>query len=83
MEGVGSEPGGGDGVNEMAVETPRRAASVQLTSEEVRERRAASFEAARSSLSEALSITYRILQLGVIALVALFLLSGFQQVDES
>lgn len=72
-----------DGFNEMEVEQPRRAASIQLTTDEVRERRAASFEAARSSLSEALGITYRILQGGVVALVLLFLLSGFRQVDES
>lgn len=67
----------------MAVEQPRRAASIQLTSDEVRERRSASFEAARSSLSEALRITYRILQGGMALLVLLFLLSGFRQIEES
>ncbi len=67
----------------MAVEAPRRGASLTLRSDEVRESRAASMEAANKSLTDALRITYRLLQLVMIALVVLFFFSGFQQVNQA
>lgn len=73
----------GDGLSEMPTEAPRRAASIMLRPEDVREARAATLEAANKSLADALNIIYRLLQLLMIGLVALFLLSGFQQVNES
>ncbi len=68
---------------EMEVETPRRSASLTLTTDESREARAASMEAAHRSLAEALGITYRVLQLLIVALVVLFLFSGVQPVNET
>ncbi|MGP1346445.1 MAG: SPFH domain-containing protein [Phycisphaerales bacterium] len=73
----------GVGVAEMPVEEHRRAASVRLRSEDVRQARAASLEAANKSLSDALDIIYRIIVVVMFGLVAMFLLSGFQQVRES
>ncbi len=75
-------PGGGR-LEEMPVEAPRRGASMTLQTDDVRQARAASLEAANQSLADALRIMYRLLQVVMIALAALFLLSGFQQVDES
>lgn len=71
------------GVEAMPVESPRRAASLTLRTDEVREARAASMEAANKSLADALRVTYRLLQVVMIALVGLFVLSGFQQVNQS
>lgn len=67
----------------MPVESPRRAASLTLRTDEVREARAASMEAANKSLTDALRVTYRLLQVVMVALVGLFVLSGFQQVNQS
>ncbi len=67
---------------QMPVEAPRRAASLTLRGEELREMRAASMEAANQSLADALRITYRLLQVVMVAIGALFLLSGFQQITE-
>lgn len=83
---VPSEPSGfrgGPALPAMPVEEPRRAASLTLRSDDVRESRAASMEAANRSLADALKITYRLLQLVMVGLVALFVLSGFQQVNQS
>ena len=70
----------------MEVETPRRAASAQLVVEaevgadaELRE----AMDPANQSLADALRLSYRFLQLVILALLALFLVSGFQRVDES
>lgn len=68
---------------QMPVEEPRRAASMTLKTDEIREERLASMEAANRSLADALRITYRLIQLVMIALVVLFLFSGFQQVNQS
>jgi regulator of protease activity HflC (stomatin/prohibitin superfamily) len=67
---------------QMPVEAPRRAASLTLRGEELREMRAASMEAANKSLGDALRITYRLLQVVMVAIAALFVLSGFQQITE-
>lgn len=84
-------PGSGTGVpqerdpsiEQMPVEEPRRSASLTLRTDDVREFRAVSMEAANKSLTDALRITYRLLQLVMIALVVLFLFSGFQQVNQA
>ncbi len=70
-------------VEEMPVEETRRAASLTLRSDETREARAASMEAANRSLADALRITYRGLQAVMIALVGLFAFSGFEQVNQA
>ncbi|MEE8459617.1 MAG: SPFH domain-containing protein, partial [Phycisphaerales bacterium] len=70
----------------MEVETPRRAASAQLVVEaevgadaELRE----AMDPANQSLADALRLSYRFLQFVILALLALFLVSGFQRVDDS
>lgn len=70
-------------IEAMPVEEPRRAASLTLRSDQVREERIASMEAANRSLGDALRITYRLLQLVMVGLVVLFFFSGFQQVNQS
>ncbi len=64
-------------------EAPRRAASARF---DVAENSAVDFrdalDPATHSLGEALKLSYRILQLGILALVVMFLFSGFQQVSE-
>ena len=66
-----------------AVDAPRRAASARF---EVGAREDAglrdALDPATQSLGEALRLSYRILQLGILALVVLFLFSGFQSVKE-
>jgi len=76
-------PQGESPVEQMPVEEPRRAASLTLRSDDVRESRAASMEAANKSLADALRITYRLIQAVMLALVVLFVFSGFQQVNQS
>lgn len=73
----------GEAVERMPVEEPRRAASLTLRTDQVREERIASMEAANRSLADALRITYRLIQVVMVALVVLFLFSGFQQVNQS
>ncbi len=70
----------------MEVEAPRRAASAQLVVEaevgadaELRE----AMDPANQSLADALRLSYRVLQFVILALLALFLVSGFQRVDDS
>ena len=70
----------------LQVEAPRRAASAQLVVEaevgadaELRE----AMDPANQSLADALRLSYRVLQFVILALLALFLVSGFQRVDES
>jgi regulator of protease activity HflC (stomatin/prohibitin superfamily) len=74
---------GGGARSEMEVEAPRRSASLTLATDETREARAASMEAAHRSLAEALGITYRLLQLLIVALIVLFLFSGLTPVGET
>lgn len=76
-------PEGDAGIERMPVEEPKRAASLTLRSDAVREERIASMEAANRSLADALRITYRLIQLVMVALVVMFLFSGFQQVNQS
>ncbi len=64
---------------------PRRAASVQLVVEAEVGSDAALREAmdpANQSLADALRLSYRVLQVVILALVAAFLVSGFQRVDD-
>jgi len=82
-EGDGLGPLGGARRDEMEIESPRRAASVTLRDEEEGGSRTASLEAAQRSLSDALRITYRLMQVLIAALVVLFLFSGFRQVGEN
>jgi len=70
----------------MEVEAPRRAASAQLVLEgevgadaELRE----AMDPANQSLADALRLSFRVLQFVILALLALFLVSGFQRVDDS
>ena len=72
-----------DALEQMPVEAPRRAASLTLRTQDARAESIASMEAASRSLADALRITHRLV-LGVMGvLVVMFLLSGFQQVNES
>jgi membrane protease subunit HflK len=72
-----------DGVESADTEAPRRAASARF---DVAESNAVDFrdalDPATHSLGEALKLSYRILQVGILALVVMFLFSGFQQVSE-
>lgn len=64
---------------------PRRAASARFEVESAPGGAAALREAmdpANQSLADALRLSYRLLQIGIVALVATFLLSGFQQVQD-
>ena len=70
----------------MEVEAPRRAASARLVVDaevgadaELRE----AMDPANQSLADALRLSYRVLQFVILSLLALFLVSGFQRVDES
>lgn len=64
-------------------EQPRRAASATFT--QARDDRAGgvSLDPAQQSLAEALRITFFILQLGMVALIVLFLFSGAKQIREA
>jgi membrane protease subunit HflK len=67
------------------VEEPRRGASARFVVEDVDSATAQMREAmdpANQSLAEALRLSYRVLQLGILALVVTFLFSGFQSVKE-
>ncbi|MFM9957172.1 MAG: SPFH domain-containing protein [Phycisphaerales bacterium] len=68
---------------EMPVESPRRAASLTLRSEDVRQARAASMELANKSLGDALKLTYRLLQVLMLVLLALFAFSGVRKIDQA
>ena len=64
-------------------DAPRRAASARFTvakpgEESLRE----ALDPATNSLGDALKLSYRILQLGIVALVVSFLFSGFKSVNE-
>lgn len=69
----------------MEIEEPRRAASARFVVDEVDSKAAHMREAmdpANQSLGEALRLSYRVLQVAIVALVATFLFSGFQSVRE-
>ena len=70
-------------IEAMPVEKPRRAASLTLREDDARTDRSASMAAANQSLADALRIAYRGLQAVMVLLLVAFLLSGFQQVDQS
>jgi regulator of protease activity HflC (stomatin/prohibitin superfamily) len=66
-------------------DAPRRGASAQFSVSASAGAEAAMREAmdpANQSLAEALRLSYRVLQAAILALVAVFLVSGFQQVQE-
>jgi len=69
----------------METQTPRRAASAQLLIESDVGSQAAMREAmdpANQSLADALRLSFRVLQFVIVALLAMFLVSGFQRVDD-
>jgi regulator of protease activity HflC (stomatin/prohibitin superfamily) len=66
-------------------DAPRRGASARFSVSAAAGAEAAMREAmdpANQSLADALRLSYRVLQVAILALVAVFLLSGFQQVQE-
>ena len=70
---------------EAAEELPRREASAEFelnteASSDVRLREA--MDPANQSLADALRLSFRLLQVGILALLAVFLFSGFQTVEE-
>ena len=68
-----------------ADEAPRRGASAQYTVSSGTGAEAAMRQAmdpANQSLGEALRLSYRVLQVAILALVVVFLFSGFQTVQE-
>ncbi len=70
---------------EMEVEQPRRAASAQFVVDGQTGSTAVMREAmdpANQSLAEALRLSYRVLQVVMIVLIALFLVSGFQTIAD-
>lgn len=74
---------GGRADEPMEVEAPRRAASARFDvasrdGEGMRE----ALDPATQSLGDALKLSYRLLQVGIVALVIVFLFSGFQSVPE-
>ena len=72
-------------VEEEVFETSRRAASAELDGAAAAGGAVAlrdAMDPANQSLGEALRLSYRVLQLGILALVATFLFSGFQTVRE-
>lgn len=71
-----------DAYQAMPVEAPRRA-SLTLRTDDVREQRVASLEAANKSLADALRITYRLILVLMVALVFIFIFTGVKQVNES
>jgi membrane protease subunit HflK len=74
------------GTEPMEVETPRRAASAQFVVDTEVGSDAALREAmdpANQSLADALRLSYRVLQAVIVVLIALFLVSGFQRVDQT
>lgn len=89
MSGLPSDPELPEGLPEEldgdGVAAPRRAASARFEVEAAPGDAAALREAmdpANQSLADALRLSYRLLQIGIVALVATFLLSGFQQVQD-
>ncbi|MDZ4753371.1 MAG: SPFH domain-containing protein [Phycisphaerae bacterium] len=67
------------------VEEPRREASARFVVQDVESKQAqmrAAMDPANQSLAEALRLSYRVLQVGILALVVTFLVSGFQTVRE-
>ena len=78
-----NDPNAQGDLEPMEVEAPRRAASARF---DVAEREDAgmrdALDPATQSLGDALKLSYRILQAGIVALVIVFLFSGFQSVEE-
>lgn len=70
---------------EMEVEQPRRAASAEFVVEGQAGSTAVMREAmdpANQSLADALRLSYRVLQVVMVILIALFLVSGFETIDD-
>lgn len=81
-EGLDPPPGNG-GPPEPAPQRRRGNASVTLRRAEGEQGEIASLDPATKSLADALRVTFRLLQVGMVILVVLYLLSGFQSVKES
>ncbi len=69
-------------VGEILVEE-RRGASLTLREDDARETRAASMEVANQALAGALRVMYRMLQVTMVALLLLFIATGYQSVQEN
>jgi modulator of FtsH protease HflK len=84
MGGPSGGPTGGPGEGVPPTPAVMRPASVRLT-ETARQsgRDGAMMDPANQSLAEALGITYRLLQIAMVVLLAMFLFSGFQTVKEN
>jgi regulator of protease activity HflC (stomatin/prohibitin superfamily) len=83
MDGQVPQDGGSDSAGEM--DLPRRGASARFSVAGVDSERAKLREAldpANQSLAEALRLSYRVLQVGIVGLVVVFLFSGFQTVKD-
>ena len=80
---AGSDADGASGLEPIEVEAPRRAASARfdIAAREDAGMRDA-LDPATQSLGDALKLSYRLLQVGIVALVIVFLFSGFQSVPE-
>lgn len=84
-----SEPEGqgplGEQIRDMEIEEPRREASARFVVEgnaSAQSQMRDAMDPANQSLAEALRLSYRVLQVGILALVITFLVSGFQSVRE-
>lgn len=83
MDGQVPQEGGPESGGEM--DLPRRGASARFSVAGVESERAKLREAldpANQSLAEALRLSYRVLQVGIVGLVVVFLFSGFQTVKD-
>jgi regulator of protease activity HflC (stomatin/prohibitin superfamily) len=81
-EVIGPTDAAADG---LPVEGPRREASARFDVRGARSSQAElrqALDPANQSLAEALRLSYRVLQLGILALIVTFLFSGFQSVRE-
>lgn len=83
--GSGGTGGGGDGRGSLDTRRSRRpGASVTLRQGESQgESMSTLLDPAAKSLADALRITYRLLQVAMVAIVGIFFLSGFKQIKES
>jgi regulator of protease activity HflC (stomatin/prohibitin superfamily) len=79
------EPEDTGSLDPMEIEEPRREASARFVVDKVESssvQMRAAMDPANQSLGEALRLSYRVLQVAILALVVTFLFSGFQSVRE-
>ena len=78
-------PENGPDADAEAMDLPRRGASARFTVSGVESERAKlrdALDPANQSLAEALRLSYRVLQVGIVGLIVVFLFSGFQTVKD-